>query len=144
MKTWISRIAVTLVAIFLACDFIRDFIDCEPIHYFTEQPLQLLSVAGIAIGGSLILFVFSQQSLQVQHMVKLFATAMVASCCTLFAGWLLYAVTDLSSKLGVLPGPIFVRGAACFLLVAALFWFQFYRFFKAGRMATTHTTQSSD
>jgi len=55
-------VLVTLVAILAIADIIHDFIANDPLHYFSEQPHQLLVVAAIAIVGGLITFFFYRLS----------------------------------------------------------------------------------
>jgi hypothetical protein len=130
MRRWAVISVLALFAIFVAGDFVRDFVNNEPISYYVVQPLRLLWVAAIAVGGGLITLVFCRMPPLLQRRVKLFAIGSAASCCTVITGYLLYQIAGLSLDLGVLPGPVFIKGVAWPFGAAVLLWFEFYRFSK--------------
>jgi hypothetical protein len=130
MRKWALISGGALLAIFAFGNFVREFIASEPIRYFKAQPLGLLLVAATAVGGGLIMEGFCRLSPRWQHWTKLFGIGAVASCLTLFTGYLLYMIGGLSLHLGTLPGPVFVKGIAWPLGGAALLWFEFYRVSK--------------
>jgi hypothetical protein len=130
MKRWVGILALALFAIFAAGDLVRDFITNEPIRYFAVQPLRLFWVVAIAVGGGIITLVFLRLPPRMQRKVKFFAIGSAASCCTIMAGYLLYQIAGMSLRLGVLPGPEFIKGIVWSFGAAALLWFEFYRISK--------------
>jgi len=131
MRKFSAIIAVTLFVIFAVADLVNDFIANDPIHYFSEQPLRFVLVAGIAIGGGLITLAFYRLSPRLQRGVKLFTLGSAASCLTAFAGcWLIFFVRW-SLQLGMAASPVFIIVAPLFFgVVALLLWFEFYRVLK--------------
>jgi hypothetical protein len=113
MRRWAITSALALIAIFAVGDF-------------AVQPLRLLWVGVIALGGGLITLAFCRLPPPLQRRVKLFAIGLAASFLTVFAGYLLYQIAGLSSQLGVLPGPALIKGIAWSFAAAALLWFEFY------------------
>src|SRR5437763_2253146 len=83
-------IAVTLFAIFAIADLVHDFITSDPVHYFSQQPHQLLVVAAVAIVGGLVAFIFYRLSPHCQRRVKLLTVGSAASfvtVCGLYFGY---------------------------------------------------------
>ncbi|MGA3178938.1 MAG: hypothetical protein ABSF38_01200 [Verrucomicrobiota bacterium] len=131
MKRWLGVFALALFGIFAVGDFVRDFNANEPIRYFAAQPLQLLWVAAIAIGGGLIAEGFCRLSPRLQRRVKICATGLVATFLTIFTGYFLYQIAGLFSVVGARPGPVFVLWIACGFGGAAFLWFEFYQISKS-------------
>jgi hypothetical protein len=102
----------------------------DSIRYFAVQPLRLLWVAAIAVGGGVTTLVFCRLPPRLQHKVKIFGIGSVASCFTIFSAFLYYQLAVLSANLGAPLGTDFIKGIACYFGVAALLWIVFYRCFK--------------
>jgi len=130
MKRWAVIIAITLITIWMVVDAVCEFIANDSIRYFAVEPRRLLWVAAIGVGGGLMTLVFCRLSARLQRTVKLFAIGSAASCLTVFACCLLYQIAGLSLDLGVLPGPVFIKGVAWSFGGAALLWYEFYRVSK--------------
>jgi hypothetical protein len=138
MKKWVAITALTLFWIFAAHDLVGNFITNKPIDYFMAQPMGLLWVALISVGGGFITLLFCRLSPQLQHRVKLVAIAASATGVTVFAAWLVYAIARLSSEMGVQPGFGFNEGIAWSVGASAVLWFAFFRTMRRSIGAKPH------
>ena len=120
-------IAVALFAVFAIADLVHDFITNDPLHYFWEQPHQLLAVAAIAIVGGVVAFVFYRLSPHCQRRVKLITLGSAAGFVTVCGVYFTYQFLRLSVFSGYTPALAFL----CIGMIAALLWFEFYQIFRS-------------
>ena len=120
-------VVVTLFAIFSIADIVRDFIANDPVHYFSEQPSQLLVVAAIAIVGGLVVLFFYRLSPHWQRRVKLFTLGSAASFVTVCGVYFGYEFARLSFFSGYTLTLAFLGIGA----IASLLWFEFYQIFRS-------------
>lgn len=120
-------IAVALFACFAIADLVHDFVTNDPIHFFSEQPRQLLVVAAFAIGGGLIAWFFCRLSRCWQRKVKLLTLGSVAVFATLCFVFFAYQGANLSE----FAGHTLVLVLLCNVVAAALLWFEFYQTFRS-------------
>ncbi len=134
MKKIGATIVVTLFAIFAIANIVHDFITNDPVHYFSEQPHQLLVVAAIAIGGGLIAFLFYSLSPHWQRRAKLITLGSAAGFVTLAGGYFFFWLVGLPHQYDwmfprhwlywVYTIPLSI------ITLAGLLWFEFYQVFK--------------
>ena len=122
-----ATVLVTLVAILAIADIIHDFIANDPVHYFSEQPHQLLVVAAIAIVGSLITFFSYRLSPHWQWRVKLITLGSAASFLTMCGVYFGYQF----ARLSVFRDHTFALALLCIGTIAALLWFEFYQIVRS-------------
>ena len=115
------------IGIFLLGLAAHEFMANEAIRYFSVQPIRLLWVAAIAIGGGLILHFYSRRSLRVQRKAKLVVVGSAAIFCTLFTIVFSYQIARLSFALGVRPGWGIFQGVPSGAVLALGLWIEFYR-----------------
>jgi hypothetical protein len=133
MKRFGTIIAVTLFAIFAIADLVHDFITNDPIHYFSEQPHQLLVVAAIAIIGGLVALIFYRLSPHWQRRVELLTLGLAASFLAAFTGYMLYMSASFLSFIGISQYPAyFIYTPVCLGVADALLWYFFYRVYRKG------------
>jgi len=104
MKKLVGIILATAITTFALADAILGFINNSGIHYFSEQPNQLLLVAVIGIIGGLVAFGFSALSPRLQRGVKLFVLGLGALSVMLGGGYLSFQVANL--PIGVDPSTL--------------------------------------
>ena len=134
MKKLGTIIPVALFAIFTIADIVHDFITNDPVHYFSEQPHQLLVVAAIAIGGGLITLIFYRLSPHWRHKAKLITLGFTASlftfggCCFSF----LLAEFPYSFDWAISRHLLYLllTIALGMVAVAGLLWFELYQAIK--------------
>jgi hypothetical protein len=122
VKRFCLLIAVVVFAIFAITDVVHDIIVNDPVHYFAEQPHQLLVVALIAIVGGLLTLLFYRLSPHSQRRVKLFTLGLAASFVTVCG---LYFVFQFA-RLQAFSGYTLALALLCVGVVAALLWLEFY------------------
>ena len=120
-------IAVTLFAILAVADIVHDFATNDPVHYFSEQPHQLLVVAAIAIIGGLIALFFYRLSPHWQRRVKLITLGLTATFVTMCGVYFGYQF----ARLPVFGGHTLALALLCIGTIAALLWFEFYQIFRS-------------
>jgi len=123
MKKLSVIIAVTLFAVFAIADLVHDFMTNDPVHYFSEQPHQLLVVAVVAVVGGLVAFLFYRLSPHCQRRVKLVTMGSAASFVTVCGVYFGYQFLHLS----VFGGYTLALAFLCVGTIAALLWFEFYQ-----------------
>jgi hypothetical protein len=119
-------IAVALFAIFPVADLVHDFIANYPVHYFSEQPHQLLVVAAVATVGGLLALLFYRLSPHSQRRAKLI-TLGSAACfmtgCGLYFGYQFV-------RLSIFGGYTLAVAFLCIGTTTAFLWFEFYHVFR--------------
>jgi hypothetical protein len=134
MKKLGAIIAVTLLAIFAIADIVHDFITNDPVHYFSEQPRQLLVVAAIAIGGGLVTFLFCSLSPHWQRRAILITLGSAAGLVTLAAGHFCYLLAGWPHQYDrMLPHHLLTLLCTITLgliAFAGLLWFTFYQLLR--------------
>ena len=123
MKKLAVIIAVALFAIFAIADIVHDLAINDPVHYFSEQPHQLLVVAAIAITGGLVAFIFYRLSPHYRRRVKLITLGSAASFVTACGVYFGYQFLRLSLCSGYTLALAFL----CVGTVASLLWLEFYQ-----------------
>ena len=132
MKRLVGIILIVAFAIFAIADIIHDFIANDTIHYFSEQPHQLLLVAAIGIAGGLVAFGFSVLSPRSQRGVKLVALGSGGSFVMVAGGYFIYQVANLPKLIDAslprhMPWLLLVATVA----IAGLCWFEFYQVWRS-------------
>jgi len=123
-------IAVTLFAIFAVADIVHDFFANDSIHYFSEQPHQLLVVGAIALGGGLVVYLFYQLSLHWQRRVKLVTLGFTAAFVTLAGCCFSFFLAGLPHQFIWIPNLLLLTATLGIIAFAGLLWFEFYQVFQ--------------
>jgi hypothetical protein len=130
----IKAVAAVAVGLWILNGFVEDVREGDPIHYFVQQPGQMLWVAVISIGGGLIALLFSRSSRRWQRHMKLFALAAAATALTVCAGDFLVLLLRISrlARINDLSNVSIIEYTIPFGVAvgAAMLWFLFYRVAK--------------
>lgn len=131
MKRWSIIIAAAVMAAWMVVNLISDVSDAIP--YFSSKPQRLLYVAGLAVAGGLAALAFARLSCRAKRRICLVGWGAAASAMTLCIGYLLFRLASLFSSVveSGATGWVFL-GLLLFAAIAAYFWFEFYRAWKAG------------
>jgi drug/metabolite transporter (DMT)-like permease len=131
MKKLATIIPIALFVIFALVDIVHDCISNDPIHYFSEQPQQLLAVTAIAIGGGFITLIFYRLSPHWRRRAKLITLGFTAGVVTLggFCFSFLLAGFPYSYQWAISRHLLYLLFtiALGMIAVAGLLWFEFYR-----------------
>ena len=131
MKRLVGTILVVAFAVFAIADTIREFIANDTVHYFSDQPHQLLLVAAIGIAGGLITFGFSVLSPRLQRRAKLVALGSGAVFVVLAGGYFAFQFAALPPELhSVIPRHMPLILLVCSAALAGLLWFEFYQILR--------------
>src|SRR5260370_1059562 len=122
MRKFGAIVLLTLFAVFAIADIVDDFIANDPVHYFSEQPHQLLVVAAIAVVGGLVVYFFYRLSPHWQRRVRLLALGSAASFLTVGGVYCGYQLARLSVFSGYTDTLTFlgIGAIAAWLSIAAL------------------------
>jgi hypothetical protein len=131
MKRWGFTIAITLFAAFAIADVVHDFVAADPVHYFAEQPFQLLSVAAIAIAGGFMALAFDQLSSRKKHGLKLSALGLAIVFLALFASYFTFEIARTPPLLRTAVGMNgFIAVPICALVGILVLCLEFYQVWK--------------
>lgn len=132
MKKLVGILLIVVFAIFAIADIIHDFIANDTIHYFSEQPHQLLLIAGIGIAGGLVTFGFSLLSSRLQRGIKLVALGSGGSFVILAGSYFIYQVASLPVRIdSSLPRHMPWLLSLATVAIAGLCWFEFYQVWRS-------------
>ena len=87
MKRWGINIAIILIYILVVVDFVRNIVENDAIHFFTDRPQRLLLVAAIAGVGGLLVCAFSRLPIAVRRALFLFLTYVAALLVAYLIAW---------------------------------------------------------
>jgi uncharacterized integral membrane protein len=125
MKKW-SIIVAVATALILAVLLVHDFITSDPIHYFGEQPRQIILVAVIALVGGLVALAYYRLPSQWRDRVNICALALEAACLTAVTGFAVYYIIRWSSHSDS-SATLFAWVVLLFSgSIAGLLWFRFW------------------
>jgi hypothetical protein len=128
MKRWTVIIGTAVVAAYLGVTVVRDFFANETVQYFSTEPVRLLYVVVLAIGGGLVALVFDHLSPRAKRCAKIFAWGATASVSTAFIGLLAFGLASLTPMVVESGAAIWVIVAMLlFASLASYLWLEFYR-----------------
>lgn len=138
MKKWGIIAAVAAFGIFAVLDVMHDFVDSNPIGYFSRDPSRLLYVAGIAVAGGLLTLGYYKLSLRTQRRVRMLSLGMAACAATAAFGYFVFAffsLASIASKHGGSTWPVLSMLLPVLLVLcgmAAYCWFACWRVWRTG------------